>query len=169
MNISGADLQNQSTWRVISDTATLLRPGVGASGSSAVPAAESDPAVKKTIGAPEGEGLTALHSEAELEARRPQFQAMLLLSAAERRNPEGATALREALANGTVKTQKASDVPGVNYKSSETRTYDANGKLTYQKVGTEYFRPSPEIQAIIDAGRGAAMWQSGVGDVWVTW
>ncbi|KRB01491.1 hypothetical protein ASD83_08325 [Devosia sp. Root685] len=176
--VGGFSSQGESSWRVLVDSpASALSQSAqsGGGGASAKPAGSAtllslSDAAKDVIAKGDAfEGLKPAHSDAELAEIGKQMRGQLVLSRLERTNPAGAEALREAMANGTVKTQLAADVPGVNYKSKETFTYDASGNVKSQMVGVDYFKPSAHIQAIIDAGRGAPMWQSGVGDVWITW
>jgi len=172
--------QGEASWRVLVDAPQPRAGRTWQSGNAATETAPdkatvlmlSDQARAIASTAPEAVGTVELKpalSPEEFAATREKMKGQLILSRLGRTNPEGAAALREALANDTVKTQRAADVPGVNYKSKETFTYDANGYVKSQKVEVDYFRPSADIQAIIDAGRGAPMWQSGVGDVWITW
>lgn len=89
-----------------------------------------------------------------------------VISNADRHSAEGGQALREAIANGTVRVRKAEDVPGVNYKSTVTHTEGPYGKGMSVSAS---FNPSPEIRAEIDRGHGLAMWSKSEGDVYLSW
>ncbi len=88
----------------------------------------------------------------------------LVMGRAERANPAGAAALRDAIANGTVTIRSAASVEGVNYKTTVTPAADGSGSRH-----TFSFDPSPEVKAQIDSGRAMAMWDSKLGDIFMTW
>ncbi|WP_253711471.1 hypothetical protein [Bradyrhizobium sp. WD16] len=77
--------------------------------------------------------------------------------------PEKSAALQAAIANGTLKFQKGSEVPGYN-----TRTV-----ITYfgeQGMSTSGYRPpTGAVKEAIDAGNAQAIWTEDRGDVYVTW
>lgn len=175
-NVSTISTQGFSGWQIFSESqnepqAPAKPPATTIADQAAIvslsqPAKDAMNATETTE--PFG-GLKAANTSEELAELRTQIRGQLILTHLEKTKPEGAEALREALKNGTVKTQLAADVEGVNYKTKQTKTYDANGLLTMHMSSLEYFKPSSLIQSIIDAGRGAPMYQDGVGDVWITW
>ena len=116
--------------------------------------------------APANKPLQAAHTGPELEARLQKGREMLMISSV-RVSPEGAAALREALSRGTVRTQRAEDVPGVGYRTLVEYGQTATGP--YEKHTQVGGKHSPAIQAAIDAGKALAMWQRGIGDVYLTW
>lgn len=89
-----------------------------------------------------------------------------IVGRAERANPEGAAALRSAIASGTVTIRSAASVEGVNYKTTEIAAGDKNGSGA-KRMTT--FDPSPEVRSQIDSGRALAMWDSKLGDIYLTW
>lgn len=88
----------------------------------------------------------------------------LIMGRVERTNPEGAAALRDAIANGTVKIRSADSVAGVNYKTTSTVSGGA-----YSASHSTRFDPAPEVKAQIDNGRALAMWDAKLGDIFLTW
>jgi hypothetical protein len=82
-------------------------------------------------------------------------------------HPEAGQALRNAVANGTVKIQKASDVPGLNFSSQHTFTKNAFG--TIDTWGTTSQNPTGAIKDAIDQGKALAMWTADRGDIYITW
>jgi len=79
-----------------------------------------------------------------------------------RKSPEGAEAFREAARNGTLKIYRAQDVPGVNYETTTT-AIPGGEKHTVRN------EPTPEIKAMIDAGRALAFGSRDFGDLFLTW
>jgi hypothetical protein len=76
-------------------------------------------------------------------------------------------ALRDAVANGTLKFQKASDVPDLNFHSAHTFTPNAFGTL--DGWGSTSQNPTGTTKEAIDQGKAIAMWSADRGDVYVTW
>jgi hypothetical protein len=76
-------------------------------------------------------------------------------------------ALRDAVANGTLKFQKASDVPDLNFHSEHTFTSNAFGTLDGQ--GSTSQNPTGTTKEAIDQGKAIAIWTADRGDVYVTW
>lgn len=104
--------------------------------------------------------------KAAMDAKLREIVESFVISNADRHSAEGGQALREAIANGTVRVRKAEDVPGVNYKSTVTHTEGPYGKGMSVSAS---FNPSPEIRAEIDSGHGLAMWSKSQGDVYLSW
>jgi hypothetical protein len=76
-------------------------------------------------------------------------------------------ALRDAVANGTLKFQKASDVPDLNFHSEHTFTPNAFGTLDGR--GSTSQNPTGTTKEAIDQGKAIAIWTADRGDVYVTW
>jgi len=110
------------------------------------------------------DGVLKAVPEAEMRATMKEATQKFWVGIIERKNPENAAALNEALANGTVRIRNASDVPGANVRTEVTYTDDGQGMRT-SKTGT----PSADIQAELDAGRALLTWKHGVGDLYITW
>jgi hypothetical protein len=100
-------------------------------------------------------------SERGLACERTQ---KLWISGLERRNPEQAVALRQALSDGTVRIRMASDVPGADRRTIVEYTHNGQG-MKSSHTGAN----SPEIDAEIHAGRAIMAWKHGVGDIYITW
>lgn len=81
--------------------------------------------------------------------------------------PEVGQALRNAVANGALKFQKASDVPDLNFQSSHAFTTNAFGTL--DGWGSTSQNPTGATKAAIDQGKAIAMWSADRGDVYITW
>lgn len=103
----------------------------------------------------------------ELDAQLAKMTKELMVHSVEHRDPEAAQALREAIADGTVRIRKAEDVPGVNLKTTVTYTKGIGGGGMSTQDRT--FNPSPEIQAEIDSGHATTMWNKNQGDLYITW
>jgi hypothetical protein len=80
---------------------------------------------------------------------------------------EAGQALRDAIANGTLKFQKASDVPDLNFRSDYTFTKNAFGTL--DTWGSVSQNPTGATKAAIDQGKAIAMWSADRGDIYITW
>lgn len=98
----------------------------------------------------------------ELGASLKEASMRFWVGLVERKNPEGAQGLRDALANGTARVRMADDVPGVNTKT--TVSYTDGGMKT-----STVSNPSPAIKADLDAGRSLVVWNAGAGDIYITW
>lgn len=81
--------------------------------------------------------------------------------------PEAGQALRNAIANGTLKFQKASDVPDLNFHSQHIFTTNAFG--TIDSWGTTSQNPTGATKDAIDQGKAIAMWSADRGDIYITW
>jgi hypothetical protein len=81
--------------------------------------------------------------------------------------PEAAQAIRDALTSGTVKYQKASEVPGLNFHSDVEFTQNPLGTID-TRVAIDQ-KPTGEIKDAIDQGRAFAAWTPDRGDIYVTW
>lgn len=86
----------------------------------------------------------------------------LLSNAIARKSPEGAEAFREAARNGTLNIYKAADIPGVNYQTTITQI-EGGQKHSVRND------PSPDVKAMIEAGRAIAFWNQDLGDLFLTW
>lgn len=80
------------------------------------------------------------------------------------RPPELAQAVRDAVANGTVKVQKGSEVEGLNVV---TRTIDTADGLSMHDEITR--NPTGEVNAALEAGTAFWLWAEDSGAVSVTW
>jgi len=76
-----------------------------------------------------------------------------------------AQALSDALQNGTLKFQKASDVPDLNMKSWMIHFADAGGG----GMGSSSVKPTGAPKAAIDSGKALAVNMGDRGDFYVTW
>jgi hypothetical protein len=81
--------------------------------------------------------------------------------------PEVGQALRSAVANGTLKFQKASEVPDLNFRSHHTFTPSAIGG-GYDGFGGTSQNPTGATKEAIDQGRAIAMWSADRGDIYIT-
>lgn len=108
------------------------------------------------------EGISAEKRAAMLKEMTQAF----MIGIVERRNPEGAQALREAFTNGTVQVHKASNVPGVELNTVIDIKESWGGTDINKSYNPNH---SADIQAEIDNGRAYAMNIRGVGDVYLTW
>jgi hypothetical protein len=81
--------------------------------------------------------------------------------------PEAGQALRNAIANGTLKFQKASDVPDLNFHSKQIFTKNAFG--TIDTWGSVSQNPTGATKEAIDQGKAIAMWSADRGDIYITW
>jgi hypothetical protein len=81
--------------------------------------------------------------------------------------PEAAQALRNAVANGTVKYQKASEVPGLNFQSDVQFTQNPLGTIDTSVATNPH--PTGEIKDAMAQGRAFAGWTPDRGDIYVTW
>ena len=77
-----------------------------------------------------------------------------------------AQALSDALQNGTLKFQKASDVPDLNMKSWMIHFADAGGG---GGMGSSSVKPTGAPKAAIDSGKALAVNMGDRGDFYVTW
>ena len=159
---ANTDTLDSSGPKLTPDTATIV--SLSPQAQAAIDNSDDPAADESTFG--DHVVLQAAHTGGELAAIRQKGRETLLLTAVQQENPKGADTLRAALANGTVKTQMAADVPGVNYKTQVSYT---QGLLGRSETHTATFNPSPEVQAAIDLGRAMVMWQRDVGDVYITW
>jgi hypothetical protein len=82
--------------------------------------------------------------------------------------PEVGQALRDAVKNGTVKVQRASDVPDLNFKSTQTFTPSALGG-GYDSIGGITQNPTGATKEAIDQGRAIALWNMDRGDIYISW
>ncbi|WP_377830928.1 hypothetical protein ACFKHW_39895 (plasmid) [Bradyrhizobium lupini] len=76
-------------------------------------------------------------------------------------------AMEAAISNGTIQIQKASDVPGLNYRSSVSYTGTAGG-LQGMSVHHQS-NPTGAAKAALDQGQAYVFWTEDRGDVFVTW
>ena len=81
--------------------------------------------------------------------------------------PEAGQALRNAVANGTLKFQKASEVPDLNFHSQQIFTKNAFG--TIDTWGSVSQNPTGATKDAIDQGKAIALWSADRGDVYITW
>ncbi len=80
--------------------------------------------------------------------------------------PEKQEALRAAIASGTLKFQKGSDVAGYNTRTTVTYSGGSGG----QGMSTSGYRPpTGAAKEAIDAGNAVGLWTADRGDVYVTW
>jgi hypothetical protein len=77
-----------------------------------------------------------------------------------------AQALSDALQNGKLKFQKASDVPDLNMKSWMIHFADAGGG---GEMGSSSVKPTGAPKAAIDSGKALALSMGDRGDFYVTW
>lgn len=77
-----------------------------------------------------------------------------------------AQALSDALQNGTLKFQKASDVPDLNMHSTMIHFADAGGG---GEMGSSSVNPTGTPKAAIDSGKALALNMGDRGDFYVTW
>lgn len=77
-----------------------------------------------------------------------------------------AQALSDALQNGTLKFQKASDVPNLNMQSWMIHFADAGGG---GEMGSTSVKPTGATKAAIDSGKALALNMGDRGDFYVTW
>jgi hypothetical protein len=77
-----------------------------------------------------------------------------------------AQALSDALQNGTLKFQKASDVPDLNMQSWMIHFADAGGG---GEMASTSVKPTGAIKAAIDGGKALAVNMGDRGDFYVTW
>jgi hypothetical protein len=90
-----------------------------------------------------------------------------LLQQADSLPPEAGQALRNAVANGTLKFQKASDIPDLNFQSQHSFTLNAFG--TWDGGGSTSQNPTGATKEAIDQGKAIAMWSADRGDIYITW
>lgn len=83
-----------------------------------------------------------------------------------RNNPAAGAGFQQTVADGSLKIQRADSVPGVNYNTTVTVTDSPYGPVQRNETS---FEPSAEIQAQVDAGRALAMWDSRLGNVFLSW
>lgn len=83
--------------------------------------------------------------------------------------PEVGQSFRDAMANGTVKVQRASEVDGLNFKSSQTFVPNPNNGVGYDTYGGTTQNPTGDIKKAIDSGRAYAAWSADLGDIYVSW
>jgi hypothetical protein len=81
--------------------------------------------------------------------------------------PEVGQALRDAVTNGTLKVQQASDVPGLNMHS--TNTYSPSSIGGPSGSGTTSTNPTGSVKEALKAGRAMAMWTSDRGNIYISW
>jgi hypothetical protein len=81
--------------------------------------------------------------------------------------PEAGQALRNAVANGTLKFQKASEVPDLNFHSQATFTKNAFG--TIDSFISHSYHPAGATKDAIDQGKALPMWSADRGDIYITW
>lgn len=84
------------------------------------------------------------------------------------RPPDVGQALRDAVRNGTVTIQRASDVPDLNFKSSQTFTKSVHGG-GYDSFGSTSQNPTGATKEAMDSGRALAMWNYNRGDIYISW
>jgi hypothetical protein len=77
-----------------------------------------------------------------------------------------AQALSDALQNGTLKFQKASEVPDLNMKSWMIHFATAGGE---GEMGSTSVKPTGTPKAAIDSGKALAVNMGDRGDFYVTW
>jgi len=80
---------------------------------------------------------------------------------------EAAQSLRSGYANGTLKYQKAADVPDLNFTSQNTFTKNAFG--SWDGTSSSSNNATGAIKDALDQGRAIAMWTPDRGDVYITW
>lgn len=81
--------------------------------------------------------------------------------------PEVGQALRDAVNTGTLKFQKASDIPDLNFHSTVTYS-GVPGGLQGGGVATDQ-HPTGATKVAIDQGTAIAAWTADRGDVYITW
>lgn len=89
-------------------------------------------------------------------------------SYAEGLSPEQRQAFETAISNGTLQFQKASEVDGLNYRSTVTYTGSPGG-LQGMTVTHQSSAPTGAAKDAIDHGRAYVFWTEDRGDVYVTW
>jgi hypothetical protein len=82
--------------------------------------------------------------------------------------PGPGQALRNAVADGTLKFQKASDVPGLNFHSSTSFTPGAIAGRFDLAISTSQ-HPTGATKVAIDRGTALAMWTADRGDTYISW
>lgn len=85
--------------------------------------------------------------------------------------PEVGQALRDAIRNGTVTVQRASQVEGLNFHSTQSFTPSVHGG-GYDSIGGTTQNPTGATKQAIDQGRAIAMWhqdRGDIGDIYVSW
>ena len=98
-------------------------------------------------------------SDAEFLERAKDF---LLSNAADQGwAPEKLQAFRDAVARGTLKFRKASEVPDLNY---HTTTYSDGGMANWTTRS-----PVGAVKEALDKGEALAFWSADRGNVYVTW
>ena len=114
----------------------------------------------------EGKPLKAVEMTPEQKKSMISASQTLLVHGVAARDPEAAAGLQTAIDNGTVRIRKADDVPGVNTHTTVIRTGGEGGwGMSTQRTSN----PSAEIQAEIDSGHAAIMWNLNQGDLYITW
>jgi hypothetical protein len=81
--------------------------------------------------------------------------------------PEKQAALQAAIANGTLKIQKGSDVPGYNTRTVVTYNVGPGGGQGMSTFG--YAPPTGAAKEAIQAGTAYGFWTADRGDVYVSW
>lgn len=84
------------------------------------------------------------------------------------RPPEVGQALRDAVKNGTVKVQRASDIPDLNLTSTQTFTPSVNGG-GYDSSGGLELHPTGATKDAIEQGRAVAAWHMDRGNIYISW
>ncbi|MBB1092261.1 hypothetical protein HUU61_13270 [Rhodopseudomonas palustris] len=90
-----------------------------------------------------------------------------LMNSAQGLPPEQRQALESAINNGTLNIQKASDVAGLNYRSTVSYTGTPGG-LQGMSVNHQS-NPTGDAKDALDQGRAYAFWTADRGDVYVSW
>lgn len=84
-------------------------------------------------------------------------------------SPEEASAFTNAIKSGTIKIQKAAEIDGLNFKSSQTFTPNPNNGAGYDTAGGTSQNPTGDVKKAIDSHRAMAMWTADRGDVYLSW
>lgn len=83
--------------------------------------------------------------------------------------PEVGQTLDNAIRTRTIKIQKASDIEGLNFKSSKTFTPNKNNGAGYDTTGGTSQNPVGDTKKTLDSGRALAMWTADRGNVYLSW
>jgi len=84
------------------------------------------------------------------------------------RPPEVGQALRDAVRNGTIKIEAASDVADLNYHTTHSFTNSVHGG-GYDSFSSWTLTPKGAPKEALDAGRAIAMWNYNRGDLYISW
>jgi hypothetical protein len=84
-------------------------------------------------------------------------------------NWEAAQSIRNGYANGTLKFQRAADVPDLNFTSQNVFAKNAWGTWDTIYSTSSSQNATGSVKEALDQGRAVAMWTPDRGDVYITW